>query len=319
MQGVFVSSRVAVLAVDGCQSLDVTGPLEVLHAAGGYRIDVVTPGGSGVRSSSGLVLGGAAALDEAPLHTLLIAGGAGIRAAVTDVGLVAWVARAAARADRVASVCTGAFLLAAAGVLDGRRATTHWQWTVALRRAFPAVEVLDDPIFVRDGPVWTSAGVTAGIDLALALVEHDHGPDVARRVACELVVFLQRPGGQAQFSAALHAQAAVREPLRELAAWAPDHLDSDLGVEALAHRAGMSVRTFARAWAKETGVTPAMWVESLRVERARVLLQTSGAPVETIARQCGFGAVETLRRAFMRRLGVSPGAYRARFRPPLAA
>lgn len=311
--------RVVLLAVEGCQSLDVTGPLEVLHAAGGYRVDVVTPGGRPVRASSGLSLAGGAGLDEAPLHTLLVAGGEGTRRAAADAELGAWVARASARARRTASVCTGAFLLAAAGVLDGRRATTHWAWTAALRRRFPRVDVLDDPIFVRDGEVWTSAGVTAGIDLALALAEQDRGPEVARRVARELVVYLRRPGGQSQFSAGLRAQSAARAPLRDLAAWVADHPDADLRVEALAERAGMSARSFARTWVAETGTTPAAWVESVRVERARALLEAGPATLEAIAAQCGFGTPETMRRSFARRLGISPGAYRARFRSPLAA
>jgi transcriptional regulator GlxA family with amidase domain len=210
-------------------------------------------------------------------------------------------------------VCTGAYVLAAAGLLDGRRATTHWSWCDDLQRRHPAVIVERDPIFVVDGPVRTSAGVTAGMDLALALVEEDLGPRVALEVARWLVVFVKRPGGQAQFSAQLAGQSADRAPLRELQAWIADHLDADLSVPALAARACMSERHFARAFKAETAMTPAVYVESLRVERARLALESGAAPIDAVAARCGFRTVETLRRAFARRLGVSPAAYRNRF------
>jgi transcriptional regulator GlxA family with amidase domain len=212
-------------------------------------------------------------------------------------------------------VCTGALALARAGLLDGRRATTHWAWCAALAEAFPAVAVDPDPIYVRDGEIWTSAGVTAGMDMALAMVEEDLGTDVALTVARFLVVFLKRPGGQAQFSAGLAAQAAgaAREPLRELQGWMNDNLDADLSVGALAFRACLSERHFARAWRDETGQTPAASVEVLRVERARVLLE-DGIAVDAVARACGFASAEVLRRVFHRRLGVAPSAYRERFR-----
>jgi transcriptional regulator GlxA family with amidase domain len=211
-------------------------------------------------------------------------------------------------------VCTGAFVLAAAGLLDGRRATTHWAWCDALARRHGAVTVDPEPIWVRDGNVWTSAGVTAGIDLALALVADDHGSDVALRVARDLVVFLQRPGGQAQFSAGLAARPAAALPLRELQGWVADHLGEDLGVARLAERAQMSERSFQRAFRRDTGTTPAAYVEGLRVERACMVLESTAATVEAVALECGFGSVETLRRAFHRRLGVGPAAYRSRFR-----
>jgi transcriptional regulator GlxA family with amidase domain len=214
----------------------------------------------------------------------------------------------------VASVCTGAFVLAKAGLLDGRRATTHWASCGDLAARYPAIQVERDPIFVRDGNVSTSAGVTAGMDLALALVEEDLGRRVALEAARWLVVFLQRPGGQAQFSAQLSAQAAGRAPLRELQSWIPDHLDEDLSVPALARRACMSDRNFARAFRRETGRTPGAYVEAARVERARIALETGDLPVETIAAQAGFGTVETMRRAFRRQVGVSPIEYRTRFR-----
>jgi transcriptional regulator GlxA family with amidase domain len=292
--------------------------VEVFHTAaclrpGAYAVDVVTPSGAAVRTTSGLTLGGAP-LDDRPVDTLVVAGGTGVRTVLEDASVVAWTQAAAARARRVASVCTGAFLLGRAGLLDGRRATTHWASCAALAEAFPAVDVDPDPIFVRDGDLFTSAGVTAGMDLALALVEDDLGPAVALDVARHLVLFLRRPGGQAQFSAGLAAQAAVRAPLRELQLWMGDHLGEDLSVAALAARAHMSPRTFARAFRDEIGLTPAAYVEALRVERARGALEATDLPVEAVARACGFGTVETLRRAFGRRVGVAPAAYRDRFR-----
>jgi transcriptional regulator GlxA family with amidase domain len=311
-----MARRVVIVALEPVQALDVTGPAEVLAMdgrTGAYTVEVVTPGGTAVGTGSGYALAPAGALEDVrgPLDTLLVAGGAGARNASPET--VARVRRLAARADRVASVCTGAYVLAAAGLLDGRRATTHWSWCDDLQRRHPAVTVERDPIFVVDGPVRTSAGVTAGMDLALALVEEDLGPRVALEVARWLVVFVKRPGGQAQFSAQLAGQSADRAPLRELQAWIADHLDADLSVPALAARACMSERHFARAFKAETGMTPAVYVESLRVERARLALESGAAPIDAVAERCGFGTVETLRRAFARRLGVSPAAYRNRF------
>jgi transcriptional regulator GlxA family with amidase domain len=313
--------RVVIVALPEVQPLDVTGPAEVFASAasvaGGdvaaYTIEVVAPGGAPIPTDSGYAIAPAGALEavRGPIDTLLVAGGAGARHASAET--VARVRRLAARADRVASVCTGAYVLAAAGLLDGRRATTHWSWCDDLQRRHPAVTVERDPIFVVDGPVRTSAGVTAGMDLALALVEEDLGPRVALEVARWLVVFVKRPGGQAQFSAQLAGQSADRAPLRELQAWIADHLDADLSVPALAARACMSERHFARAFKAETGMTPAVYVESLRVERARLALESGAAPIDAVAERCGFGTVETLRRAFARRLGVSPAAYRNRF------
>jgi transcriptional regulator GlxA family with amidase domain len=317
--------RIVVLALPSSQSLDVVGPVEVFDAASQvagtapYEISVVTPGGGELTTSSGLRLvadplpGPRAALD-----TILVAGGEGARRVATDDAAVAWLRRAAPRARRVGSVCTGAFALATAGLLDGRRCTTHWAHCGALARGFPALCVEPDPIYVRDGDVWTSAGVTAGMDLALALVEEDLGAAIALEVARWLVVFLKRPGGQAQFSAGLAAQASaaavsVRAPLRELQGWLADNLGADLSVGALAARACLSERHFARAWRAETGLTPAAYVEGLRVERARALLE-DGVPVDAVARTCGFGSGEVLRRVFHRRLGVAPSAYRERFR-----
>jgi transcriptional regulator GlxA family with amidase domain len=316
--------RVVVLALEGSQSLDVLGPVEVFAGATaitagreGYEVEVVTPGGGGVALSNGLTL----SAGELPsprgreIHTILVAGGEGARHASAEDPAIAWLRAAAPRAARVTSVCTGAFALATAGLLDGRRATTHWAWCSALCRDHPQVAVDPEPIYVRDGDVWTSAGVTAGMDLALALVEEDLGSAVALEAARWLVLFLKRPGGQAQFSAGLAMQlaGAAREPLRDLQAWMADHLDADLSVGALAARACLSERHFTRAWRAETGLTPAAYVEALRVERARTLLE-DGAAVDAAARAAGFASAEVLRRVFHRRLGVGPAAYRERFR-----
>jgi transcriptional regulator GlxA family with amidase domain len=214
-------------------------------------------------------------------------------------------------------VCTGAFLLAEAGLLDGRRATTHWSACAALARRYPTITVEEDPIFIRDGRAWTSAGVTAGIDLALALLEQDAGNDAALAVARQLVMFVRRPGGQAQFSTQLSARIADRDSLRELQAWIAEHLHANLAVEALAERAHMSPRNFARAFKREVGMTPAVYVERTRVERAQQELQASAATLKEVALRCGFGGEDRMRRAFQRRLGIGPAGYRDRFRPAL--
>jgi transcriptional regulator GlxA family with amidase domain len=313
--------RVLVLAVEGTESLDILGPVEVFDYAdrqvpGSYRIDVVGPTADGqITMSNRLRLGVDPLPEPPPRHdTLLVAGGEGARRAIGDPVIVDWIVRASRRARRTTSVCTGAYLLAAAGLLDGRRATTHWEWCAGLAERHPAVEVDPDPVWVRDGDVWTSAGVTAGIDLALALVEDDLGAQVALAVARELVVFLKRPGGQSQFSGALAAQQATRPALRELQAWIAGHLDQDLSVAALAAKAGLSERSFARAFRAEIGQTPAAYVEMLRVERARALLEDGAESLEAVTRATGFSSPEILRRAFHRRLAVSPAAYRERFR-----
>jgi transcriptional regulator GlxA family with amidase domain len=312
--------RVVIVAFPRVQTLDVHGPAEVFTTASrlsgrdGYAVEVVASR-AGPLPTSSVALYPDRTLDRCrgPIDTLVVAGGRGVQAAARDEKLVAWLAAAAKRSRRVTSVCTGAFLLAHAGLLKGRRATTHWASCDELARLHPDVEVEADPIFVRDGNVVTSAGVTAGMDLALALVEEDLGREAALETARWLVLFLKRPGGQAQFSAQLAAQMADREPLRELQQWLPDHLDEDLSVPALARRACMSERNFARAFRDETGMTPAAYVELARVESARIALETGDLPVEAIARQAGFGTVETMRRAFRRRVGVSPNGYRGRF------
>jgi transcriptional regulator GlxA family with amidase domain len=317
--------RVVIVAFEGVEPLDVVGPAEVFFTAArlrppSYAVEVVAPTAKPLRASSvSLAPDRAIASCRGPIDTLVCAGGTGVREAARNEALIRWLRAAAERSRRVASVCTGAFLLARAGLLDGRRATTHWSACAALAKRYPEIRVEPDPIFVEDGGVYTSAGVTAGMDLALALVDEDLGRDVALEVARWLVLFLRRPGGQSQFSAQLAAQAAVREPLQELQAWIPDNLNSDLSVPALARRASMSERNFARAFRREVGMTPAAYVETSRVESARIALESSGDPIDLIARRTGFGTVETMRRAFRRRLGVSPGDYRNRFNAQEAA
>jgi transcriptional regulator GlxA family with amidase domain len=313
-----------VLTYPAMQLLDVTGPVQVFASAndlvagaGGarpYQLRVVAQGGEGATASAGVALaaGPLTQRDEA-LDTLLIAGGEGAEAAAENPVLVEWVRERATQARRIASVCTGAFLLAAAGVLDGRRAATHWMYCAKLAQRFPNVHVEPDPIFVRDGPVWTSAGVTAGIDLALALVEADLGRSVALAVARYLVVFLKRPGGQAQFSAALALQVA-EDKFGALHDWINGHLADDLSLSVLADQAGMSERSFSRHYAEATGQTPARVIERLRVEAATRLLLESRLPVKRIGLRCGFGSEETLRRSFLRLLAVTPQDYRSRFR-----
>ncbi|MFG2909410.1 GlxA family transcriptional regulator [Kitasatospora sp. NPDC048286] len=313
--------NVVIVLFEGVQSLDVTGPLEVFAGAGkasgqpdAYRVTTASPGGGPVRSHSGLRLLPDADLAEVgPVHTLLVPGGEGTKLA--DPALVARIRELAGRAERVVSVCTGAFLLAEAGLLAGRRATTHWAYGEELARRFPDVEVDPDPIHVRDGNVATSAGVTAGIDLALALVEEDLGRETALLVARHLVVFLRRPGNQAQFSTQLAAQVAARQPLREVQRWIAEHPEGDLSVEALACRSALSPRHFARAFAAEVGVTPGRYVDGVRLEAARRLLEDTDDGVEEIARSCGYGTPEAMRRAFVRALAAPPAEYRRRFRP----
>lgn len=318
--------RVAIVVYPGVQSLDVTGPLEVfagaqslIEATGradrGYEVTVVARGGRTVRTSSGLSLGphGRLPAVSTPLDTLIVPGGSGHRAACDDSGLVRWIAGAAGRARRTASVCTGAFLLARTGLLDGRRATTHWANASRLAHEYPRVDVDPDPIFVRDGTIWTSAGVTAGMDLALALVEEDLDRDAALEIARHLVLFLRRPGNQSQFSAALAAQGAQREPLREVQREVVEDIGAAHTVEAMAARANMSPRHFARAFRAETGITPGRYVESVRLEAARRRLEDTDESIAGVARACGYGTTETMRRAFLRALAVGPAEYRRRF------
>jgi transcriptional regulator GlxA family with amidase domain len=319
---------VAIAVFPDVQSLDIAGPLEVfagaqalIEAAGrgdrGYEIVVLSRDGAPLRTSSGLELVPHGDFAHAPtrLDTLIVAGGYGSRDASAHRATVEWIAHASARARRTASVCTGAFLLAAAGLLDGRRATTHWAAAAELARRYPVVNVDPEPIFLRDGDIWTSAGVTAGMDLALALVEEDLDRDAALTIARHLVLFLRRPGNQSQFSATLAAQEPLREPLREARRHVLENIAGDLSVDALARRAHMSPRHFARSFRAETGVTPARYVESVRLEAARRALEDTSEPVAAVASACGFGTAETMRRSFLRALGVGPAEYRRRFHP----
>lgn len=262
-------------------------------------------------SSAGLALL-AEPLPSEGSDTLLIAGGWGVYEAAKDPALVAWVKEHGLRSRRVASVCTGAFLLAASGWLDGRRVVTHWTRCEQLAEQHPQLRVEPNPIFINDGPVWTSAGVTAGIDLALALVEEDLGRAVALEVARHLVVFLKRPGGQSQFSVTLSLQKQGSR-FDDLHAWIAENLTRDLGLSSLAAEVGMSERSFVRHYRADTGQTPARAVELIRVETARRLLSDTAVSIKRVAVQCGFGSEETLRRSFLRAMGVTPQAYRERF------
>jgi transcriptional regulator GlxA family with amidase domain len=305
------------------QMLDVTGPLQVFASAndlvgerGGrppYDLRIVARSGAQVTTSAGLKLSTLPLpLAGTAVDTLMVAGGQGVEAAAANPEIIDWVQSRARRARRIASVCTGAFLLAASGLLDGRRAVTHWAYCAELGRRFPRVHVESDPIFVSDGPVWSSAGVTAGIDLALALVEQDLGTSLALAVARYLVVFMKRPGGQAQFSTALSLQAAD-DKFGALHEWINKHLRDPLPLQVLADRAGMSERSFSRHYANATGLTPAHAIERLRVEAARRLLSETGLPVKRVSQRCGFGSEETMRRSFLRLLAVTPQDYRSRF------
>ena len=312
---------VVMVTFDSGQILDVTGPLEVFSHASRflpsvrYRTQVVTGRGGPVVASCGLEFTSTPISEVAgPVDTLMVAGGAGIDAAVADPELLEQIRRLATDARRVTSVCSGAFLLAAAGLLDGRRATTHWADCGKLENTYATVTVDPDAIYVHDGNVWTSAGVTAGIDLTLALVADDNGHQAAATVARQLVVYLQRSGGQAQFSALLAGQAADTEPVRDLLAWLRDHLTDDLSLAALARQINLSERQFTRVFKAEVGATAADHVEAVRLESACRLLESTNRTIEQIAKTCGFGTPETMNRAFRRRLGTTPGDHRHHFR-----
>jgi transcriptional regulator GlxA family with amidase domain len=322
---------VAIVGYEDIQALDAVGPLEVFarttrwleqnphrSRTSVYDVELVSIRRGPIRASSGLDLVAARALSElrSPIDTVLVAGGRGSDVACQNRALLAQLRRLRRLARRFGSVCTGSFILGTAGLLEGRRVTTHWGYTDQLAKRFAAVEVDPDAIYVKDGNVYTSAGVTAGIDLALALVEEDHGREVALAIARELVVFARRPGGQTQFSVQLAAPA--EEPrLRVVQRWMIDHPEADLSIAACAKRCAMSTRNFARRFARDVGTTPAVWVETMRIERARQLLEETDEGVDAIAVQCGLGSQETLRRAFLRRVRVSPSAYRERFQSRL--
>lgn len=313
--------RIDIFVFPDVQLLDVSGPLQVFATANDeadkklglrpYSLHVVANEGA-VRSSSGLALEVEPLSTTSSLDTVIVAGGPGADDAGNKPEILAWLRKRASKARRVASVCTGAFVLASAGLLDKRRATTHWAYCDELSRRFPAVTVEPDPIYVRDGRVWTSAGVTAGIDLALALVEEDLGRTIALAVARYLVVFLKRPGGQAQFSTALSLQLAD-DRFGALHDWIGRNLAGDLSLAALAKRCGMSERSFSRHYTAATGITPARSIERLRAEFACRLLTDTNLSVKRIAKRCGFASEETMRRSFIRTVGVAPQQYRARF------
>lgn len=311
--------KVVFVTFPGAQILDVTGPLEVFSTASRllpsvtYGTRIVSSAGGPVLVTCGLEFATTAIGEvDGPVDTLVVAGGADTDLHADD-DFLSRLRGLAETSRRVTSVCSGAFLLAAAGLLDGRCATTHWRNCHELATEYPQLTVVGDAIYVRDGNVWTSAGVTAGIDLALALVADDHGAQAAAAVARQLVVYLRRSGGQAQFSALLAAQAPDSEPVRDLLSWLPEHLDEDLSVPVLARRLNLSERQFRRVFKVQVGKAPAEHVESLRLEAARGLLETTHSSIGHIATICGFGAVETMNRTFRRRLDTTPGEHRRHF------
>ena len=314
--------NIALIGYDGAQSLDLVGPLEVFSMANryagapAYSIILASLEGGEINCNSGLRLAGFVAVADLPdgLDTVLVAGGdeAGLLS-MRGSGLVEWLRVRRESVRRIGSVCSGAFVLAEAGLLDGRRATTHWDSCDAMRTFRPAVLLEPDAIFVADPPFYTSAGVTAGIDLCLAMVEADLGAEVALAVARNLVLFMRRPGGQTQFSAGLGVQAAATPKLRTLVAQITSDPAGDLSLPELARRSGMSERTFSRVFQKETGTTPAAFVEIARVDRAKALLETSDWPLARVGERSGFGSLDGLHRAFQKRVGITPGEYRQRF------
>ncbi|WP_433515649.1 GlxA family transcriptional regulator [Nonomuraea sp. CA-143628] len=319
---------VVVAVFDGVELLDVAGPLEVFSTADrllnkdvpGYKTLVAGPQPGLVRCAGGTSIAADVSWKELPreIGTLVVPGGlaldeSGVKALEAE-SLVQWLAAPGAHgASRIASVCAGAHMLAAAGLLDGRRATTHWATAGQLAADHPEVTVEPDAIYVRDEHIWTSAGVSTGIDLALALVAHDHNAELARRVARWLVMYMRRPGGQSQFSELLAYSSATDAQIARLQAWIPDHLTEDLSNDALALRTNLSVRHFSRVFRQQVGVTPAQYVESVRVDAAARQLVHTGNGLRAIANAVGLGSVETLHRLFKQRFGVTPAAYRERF------
>jgi transcriptional regulator GlxA family with amidase domain len=314
---------VAIIVPPKAQSLDVSGPLDAFLEANrhsssgpGYDVRLLATGVDRTIEVGGmsLIANGSIFDDVSSIDTMLVAGTPDYAIAYTSTEFHAWLRCRALKARRYGSVCTGAFFLGAAGLLDGMNATTHWQHAAELAERFPAARVLPDQIYVQDGALYTSAGVTAGVDLALKLIEDDHGRDLALTVARRLVVFLRRAGGQSQFSAHLAAQIAGEGKIRSLQHWILDHLSHDLDLASLASRVAMSVRNFTRVFQGETGSTPADFVEIARVDAARRLLEESETPLQRVASCCGFTSPDTMRRAFLRRIGTGPSDYRERFR-----
>jgi transcriptional regulator GlxA family with amidase domain len=324
------SRQISVLVPPGAQALDVTGPLDVFAQANAllgsrraYETELIatTPAREVATTSIRLLADRWIGEAGPAIDTLLVAGAPDLPGRQAEAAVVSWLQAQAALVRRLASVCTGAFLLGEAGLLDGRTATTHWAAATALARRYPLVTVAQDQIFVHDGPVYTSAGVTAGIDLALALLEEDAGRDVALAVARELVVFLKRPGGQSQFSATLMTQMDTLPALEAVQAWITENHAADLTLPAIAKQAGMSVRTLSRAFREAAGMTPIDFVEIVRVDAARRMLEETDVPLQRVASRCGFGTADSMRRVFMRRIGVGATDYRQRFSitPPRAA
>jgi transcriptional regulator GlxA family with amidase domain len=314
---------IAIVVPQNAQSLDISGPVDAFLEANrqaptkcNYHIRLLSTDHNRTVRAGGLSLVADSSIfeDERPIDTLLVAGTPDYDQAYSATAVHAWLRRHAPRTRRHGSVCTGAFFLGAAGLLDGLHATTHWQHAAELAERFPGAKIMPDQIFVQDGALWTSAGVTAGIDLALKLIEDDHGRDVALAVARRLVVFLKRPGGQSQFSAHLAAQLATEGRIQAVQHWILDHLPLDLSVKSLASRAAMSVRNLTRVFQQEAGMTPADFVEMARVDSARRLLEDTDKPLQRVASSCGFANPDTMRRAFLRRLGTGPSEYRERFR-----
>jgi transcriptional regulator GlxA family with amidase domain len=322
--------RVAILAYPDVALLDVAGPADVFWGAtlraraqggdaAGYLVEVLASKAGPVRTSSGLAIHAHRSMAEAAdddIDTLIVPGGPAIDAVLADPALVPWLKAMAPRVRRLCSVCTGAGLLAEAGLLDGRRAVTHWAYCARLSRQYPRVCVEPDAIFVRDGNIWTSGGVTSGMDLALALVEEDLGRELTLTVARDLVMYVKRAGGQSQFSAELAAQATDDGPICAAQRFILDHPAEDLSVEALARRVAMSPRHFARVFVRDAQTTPGEFVERARVDAARRWLAEGATSLDTVARRCGLGDADNMRRIFLRRLGVTPREYRARFAPP---
>jgi transcriptional regulator GlxA family with amidase domain len=314
---------VVIVVPPNAQSLDVSGPLDAFLEAnrqsGGkasYEVRLISIGTDRTVGAGGMSLVADASIydtDQA-VDTLLVAGTPNYAQAYSSGDFHAWLRRRVPETRRYGSVCTGAFFLGGAGLLDGLRVTTHWQHAAELAERFPAAKVVPDQIYVEDGSLYTSAGVTAGIDLTLKLIEDDYGRELALKVARRLVVFLKRPGGQSQFSAHLAAQITTEGPIQGVQHWVLEHLALDLTLEVLAGHATMSVRNFTRLFQREAGITPADFVEMARVDAARRLLEDTDTPLQRVASRCGFGSPDTMRRAFMRRMGTGPSDYRERFR-----
>jgi transcriptional regulator GlxA family with amidase domain len=314
--------RVVIVGPPPVQVLDVTGPLEVFSNAPGYVVQLGNPGSeTSLQTNRRISLAGATPIDEikGPIDTLMITGGPGAETGIYDERFVAWITEASARSRRVASICTGTFLLGAAGLIDGKKVVTHWKFCDDLARRFPAASVQPDPIYLKDGAIYTSAGITAGIDLSLALVEEDLGHEAALNVARFLIMFLVRPGGQAQYSHMLSHQAVTFRPLRELQVWALENLREDLTVEKLADRIGMCPRQFTRVCLRETKMNPGQFVDRMRVEAAQQMIDSSSMRLKEVADQCGFGSADSMRRTFLRVLGVTAGEYADRFKSTMAA